>query len=616
MRALLVASAIAVLPGASAGAAVPVHDTAEVVLHASQAYDGSAGTPNPFTSVALTLSVTSPDGRTLAVDGFFDGDGAGGSFGNVWKARLYLDRAGTWSWTASSSDPGMHGASGQVACSGTLPGAFSKGPIVPRGGRPRYYAHADGTPVYVMGKMLDFDSPTPLQRTTMTLFSEALTDADRRFELDYQHELKVNKLAVYVANKGDFGGTEPTTPWVGTKDANDKTRFDLARWRTYDAWTRTMRDEGLVAQLWFYADNSGFGGLSEADRHRLIRYGMARLSAYANVMLVLTAEWDESWSAAQVHAAGDHLQAHNPWRRPASVHGLDGEFAFPDAAWADYMDIQSYILRSHASSRNVGLATRRLARKPVQNEEFAQGYESGLSRIKAWSVFTAGPAGTGSGSYLEFLGKFAAEVPFYRMDPADDLVLAGSAYCLAERGHHYVVFAYQATTFTLDLRGAEGTFEARWYDPLTGIWSDAGLVQGGGTPTWTTPGGDDMAMWVRPRVTPTSPPERVTGLGFVSRTTLDWEAAASAGSYDVVKGSLGTLRSKRSFTPSVLGCLVNDGAAARRASDSATPSAGQGFWYLVRGVRAGVGPGSYATGDAGEAPERDAQIAAASSRCP
>ena len=114
---------------------------------------------------------------------------------------------------------------------------------------PRYFAHADGTPVLLLGKMLDFDSPTPEQFTTFTFFSEALSDAERRAELDYQHSLGVNLMAIYLFNRGDFGGTLPTNPWVGACPSCDPYRFDLSHWKAFEAWTRTLRDEGMLAQL-------------------------------------------------------------------------------------------------------------------------------------------------------------------------------------------------------------------------------------------------------------------------------------------------------------------------------------------------------------------------------
>jgi hypothetical protein len=597
-----------------ARAAAPLYDTAEIVLRSSQTFNGN-GTPNPFTTVEVTVAVTSPDGRTFQVDGFFDGNGSGGAIGDVFKARIFLDRLGTWSWTSSSATAGLGGQSGQIVCQGTLPGTFGKGPLITRGPRPRSWAHADGTPILLLGKMLDFDAPNQAQFTTFTFFSEALSDTERRNELDYQHELGVNTLGIYLFNDGDFGGSAPTNPWVGSCPGCDRTRFDLAHWTMYDAWTRRMRDEGMVAQLWFFADESGVGGFSMADRLRLIRYGMARLLGYANTAFVLTLEWEEAFSAAEVEQAGHHLQAFNPWRRPASVHGVPGPFDFPQAVWADYMDVQADILGSYQGNHADALAAYGLASKPSFMQEFAQGYESGFSRIKAWCVFLAAQAGIGSGAYLEWLAKFAAAVPFYKLEPADALVLAGEAYALAEPGYHYVVYLYRAGPVTLDLRGAAGSFEAQWFDPLTGLWSPAGTIAAGGTPTFTPSGGDDKALWLRPLVTGSTPPPRVTGLGFPHRASFDWEATTGATSFDVVKGSLATLRAQRGFTASVMGCIENDGTD-HRAAEAATPSPGQAIWYLVRGVRSTGVAGSFAMAVPRERPGRDAEIGASSARCP
>jgi len=613
----LVPLLFAFLACGAAAASVPKYDTAEVVLHSSVPFNGVSGTPNPFTSVTLTLNVTAPDGRTFQVDGFFDGDGTGGAVGDVFKARIFLDQTGTWTWASSSATAGLGGQNGQIVCSGLLAGVFGKGPAIVRSGRPRYFAYADGTPVYLLGKMLDFDSPTPLQRTTLIFFSQMLTDADRRFGLDYWHTMDLNKMSIYLYNANDFSGTEPTSPWLGScPDACDRTRFDLAHWQTFETWTRTLRDEGIFAELWFFADNSGVGGFSIADRQRLIRYGMARLSAYVNTMFLVTAEWEEGFSTTELAASADTMQAFNTWRRPCSTHCLPGPFDFPDASWADYMSTQSSITGNYSGNHNAALANRLLAAKPSLSEEFAQGFESGLSRIKAWSVFTAGQAGTGTGAYLKRLNTFVREVPFYKMDPADALILAGQAYCLAEPGYNYVLYLPFGGSVTLNLVGATGSFEAQWFDPQFGGWSSAGTVVGGGTPSFVGPHGDnDMVLWLRPLITGSTPPPRVTGLGFPGRSAMDWEDTLAAASYDVVKGDLAVLRAQGSFTQSVTGCVENDGTD-RLAGDVAVPAAGQGVWYLVRATRSNAVNGSYSMGSPRERAGRDGEIAAAAARCP
>jgi len=57
--------------------------------------------PNPFLDYRLDLTFTGPSGQTLLVPGFFDGDGAGGGTGSVWRVRFTPDEGDTWSWSAS-----------------------------------------------------------------------------------------------------------------------------------------------------------------------------------------------------------------------------------------------------------------------------------------------------------------------------------------------------------------------------------------------------------------------------------------------------------------------------------------------------------------------------------
>jgi len=85
--------------------------------------------------------------------------------------------------------------------------------------------------------------------------------------------------------------------------------------------------------------------------------------------------------------------------------------------------------------------------------------------------------------------------------------------------------------------------------------------------------------------------------------------------YDVVRGSLGTLRSTAGdFTQATESCLANDRPETTR-TDGATPALGDGFWYLVRGVSCG-GAGYYDEGHPAQQGSRDAEIAASAGACP
>ncbi|MFL6235589.1 MAG: DUF5060 domain-containing protein [Thermoanaerobaculia bacterium] len=473
---------------------VPRHGTAEIVLTAASSYDGAAGEPDPF-DLEVTAQVVSPSGKRYSVPGFFDGDGEGGQSGRIFKIRVAAGEAGVWSWSTSSGVPGLDGLSGTFRVEGELPGLFRQGPVVVSAGSPRAFRRREGGPVFLLGKFLDAAAPKPIQYSH-TLLSEQLSDADRQAMLDRHVALGLNKIDLYLANRGDYGGTWPTTPWLGTAAANDKRYFDLRRWRSWEEWVRRLRDAGLVAQLWFFADDSGFGSLSEADRRRLMRYGMARLSAEVNTIFTLALEWQEGWTLPQVNADGAFLQERNPWSRPVSVHGLTGDFALPMAPWVGYLDLQAGNSASPPAVHALGLANRALAEKPLIVEELGEGEEDAASRQKAWAAFLAGAAGVGTGASLGHLGRFAARVPFAAMEPADALVLGGGAWALAAPGSAYVFYLYGGGTVRVDLRGASGPLQAEWYDPRDGGSRPLPSVAGGEVRTFTVPSPEDWVLYL------------------------------------------------------------------------------------------------------------------------
>jgi hypothetical protein len=478
----------------AAQAATPCYGTAEVALTSAASYNASSGSPNPF-DLTFTALVTAPSGRKYTVPGFFDGNGAGASIGNVWKFRVYTDEVGTWRWTTSSTVAGLNALSGSAAVSGTLAGMFANGPIVENPTRPRTFMYQSGKPVFLTGKFLDSAASSPI-KFSHTMFSEKLTDTNRQAMLSRHLGMKLNKINIYYANKGDYSGVS-TTPWVGTATSNDKTRFDLARWRMYDQWIVKLRDSGVAAHMWYFADDSNFSGLSLADRQRLFKYAMARHSAYVNTMFVVALEWQEMLSSTEVVGDANVLHQNNPWARLLSVHGITGNFSFPTALWADYMDIQGGNTASHATIHKSTLSHRSLAVKPIIQEEHGLGTEDTVHRQRAWAAFTGGAAGVGTGAYLKPLVTFTEQVAWERMDPADTLVKSGYAYVLAESGVAYVCYLYNGGSFSVDLTKAIGTLTARWYDPRNGTFLSSATINGGGVRSLTAPSSGDWVLYLR-----------------------------------------------------------------------------------------------------------------------
>jgi hypothetical protein len=90
-----------------------------------------------------------------------------------------------------------------------------------------------------------------------------------------------------------------------------------------------------------------------------------------------------------------------------------------------------------------------------------------------------------------------AGVNFAAMKP--DGRLASTGVCLANAGVEYVVYAAQGKAFTVNLTAAQNmTFLARWYDPRTGQFQDAGRVAGGNaSEPFISPLQDDAVLHLR-----------------------------------------------------------------------------------------------------------------------
>jgi hypothetical protein len=495
----------AVYPGE---ASVPRFGTAEIVLSAAALHDASRGPSNPFTDFELTAYVRSPSGKEYVVDGFFDGDGRGGLRGDRFKLRICPDEPGRWTWTTHSNDASMDGRQGAFLCAGRLLGVFAAGPLVVDPAHPRSFRHREGRATYLLGNFLDTTAPEPLQ-FSHTLFSESLTEDDRHALVARHLAQGLNKINVYIANRGDYGGLA-TTPWLGSAARADTARFDLSRWQTYELWVRRLRERGLATQFWFFADDSDFGSLPLVDRLALVRYATARLSAFSNTLFTLALEWQEGWSREDVAEIARGFHRRNPWDRLLSVHGVTGEFAFPDEPWADYMAIQSGFDGDHSVVYRAGLRNRALVEKPLVNEEFSLGEPTTGERRKTWAAFMAGGAGSGTGTGFEALGTFVSQVPFQELAPANDLVVSGSAYALAAPPRHYVLYLYDGGSVRLDLAEAPGPLRARWFDPWTGTFLAPWSVSGGGIVELEAPGDGDWALDIR---RPTDSNREGAGLG-------------------------------------------------------------------------------------------------------
>ena len=478
------------------------------------------------------------------MDGFYDGDGKGGQDGKLWKARISPDMVGRWKWRTVSGDNhfnGFVGHHGEFEC---IEGR-DLGGLVQDG---KYFRFQSGEFIYLVGNFLDMhvvfshlfmgEHRTAPQRT-------ALIVRNRDFHSS-------NKMNVYLANKNDYAqytAKVGVTPWLGTSQDNDKSRMNLSRWKAYDDSIIRLKQHAMFAELWFFADDSGFGKLSQTEKNRLYRYALARTSAFTHTLYVIALEWQEEWSKESVSASGHYIQDHNPWKRLVSVHSTSMKpWAFARETWPDFIASQAGNSAQPEEVNRYAINMGKAVHLPHIDEEF--GWLSGdidtfahlmktlwfyvvgiqeedlivggdqISTLKrvwilirefflqsetrmrgnVWANFCGGAAGSGTGSGLKAFQHFLAQsgVPFQRMRPANQLVESGgdARFVLAEIGHHYVVYSRRGS-FTLHTKG-EG-LKGYWFNPRdpNGLLSPGFEVRAGKS-LWTPPmdSSEDWVLWI------------------------------------------------------------------------------------------------------------------------
>lgn len=446
------------------------YDTVDLSFQSHKTY--SALTPwfNPFTQIEINLELTSPSGHKLSAPGFFDGNGTGGQQGRTFKVRVCPDEVGLWHWQLHSNLPELDQKKGTFNVTNTIKGLFSQGPISILETDPKRFAFKNQMPHFLIGKFLDIDQPLHL-RFSHTFLSEAWSDIQREELLKHQLTLGINKINIYLTNKGDYKGIT-TTPWLGTSSYNIKSRFDLHWWHQYEKWIKRLRDEEIVAHLWFFADDSGFGQLSDSERELLVSYGMARMSGYVNTIFTLALEWQESFTESDIRKTGFLAQNNNPWKRLISVHGLsvtnnlNESTIFFDEDWLDFIEIQTGFVEHHKINQ-LGKLYRKQENKPVILEEFSLGENNDEQRINTWSALLTTPGGIGTGSGLKAITTFLASIDITKFEPVTDLIITDNAYAAASNEDHIIIYIYQNGP-VLFAPGRTNATRGQWFDPREG----------------------------------------------------------------------------------------------------------------------------------------------------
>lgn len=486
-------------------------------------FNASESTNNPFDNYLLKVEVMDPDGKTLIIDGFFDGDGAGGQNGKIWKARINPYKIGEWSWKTLPGDNGLDKfdhKNGKFICYEN----DAKGGVIAEG---KYFKLQNGPFIYLQGNFLDFNRGL---QSTHVYMGDSISDDTRkdilRRQLDFH---KANKINVYIANRGDYKG-QKVTPWLNISGNVDLNKMDLQKWQLYDDCINEFEKNGLFTVIWFFADDSQYGNLSKKVKEKLFRYGMARLSSYSNTLFIICLEWEEEWSKAQINEAGNYIQAHNPWNRLISVHGLSvpdkkryfkkksflerfnrlfdesNYWEFSEEKWSTFIASQ---VGNDSTPKEVNELAIKLNEEeaiPHLSEEFGilKSDTDKYLRAKMWANFCGGSAGGGTGSdvgsFQNFIKK--SKIQFQKMKPSNYLLRGekNNKFCLAEEGKNYVVYSEKGK---INILIEKADMVAYWYNvrEQSAALIPAGKVINVGQNEFETPDSEnDWVLWITEKI--------------------------------------------------------------------------------------------------------------------
>lgn len=178
---------------------------------------------------------------------------------------------------------------------------------------------------------------------------------------------------------------------------------------------------------------------------------------------------------------------------------------------------------------------------------------------------------------------FELYVAVHMMVPADELVIAGNAWCLANPGVEYALYLPTVQTVTLDLEDHTGSFDVAWYDPRNG-----GELLPGSVTSVTGPGqislgkpppGNDWAVRVRHA---NSPPE--------IQVSAAWPNPYSAG--DLNFGAIvDDPNGEQDLVSVMLSVILPDGTPLLTVP---LLNAGNSLWTMTYAVPTALPPGTWA----------------------
>jgi hypothetical protein len=202
-------------------------------------------------------------------------------------------------------------------------------------------------------------------------------------------------------------------------------------------------------------------------------------------------EHNENYSLPQALEFMRQLRQIDPYDHPRGIHNVNQPTDdYVDAEYIDLTSIQTGSPGSRTGLQNalehnriaIDWINRCLVRKKrvlVVNFDEARPEED---RRCWWSVYLGGgvwethvrqpydrPFSTWEPAWIQLGGAraFMESLPFWEMQPHNELVTDGRAFCFAKPGHVYALYLPTGGSITISLE-PNGTYEVAWWNPANG----------------------------------------------------------------------------------------------------------------------------------------------------
>jgi Protein of unknown function (DUF4038)/Domain of unknown function (DUF5060)/Putative collagen-binding domain of a collagenase len=502
--------------------------------------------PNPLQDVRVEVEFTSPSGRTMTTEAFWDGF-------RIWRVRFSPEERGRWTYRTRSSqekDAGLHDLKGAFECvayRGRNP-LYARGALRVSGDR-RYMTYADGAPFFWLGDtawngVLKADAPS---------WDEYLRDrAAKGFNVVQYVTTQWRTAAGNADGRAAFYGRE-------------RIEIDPVFFQWMDERVDAINDHGLVAApilIWAHERTAQFnpgGTLSDDQIVLLARYMVARYGAH-HIVWMLAGDADYRGERAERwRKIGRAVFGERPHRlatmHPGGRMWVQDEFS--QEPWFGFNGYQSGHSTTDESHRwhTEGPPARGWQKSPAfPSINLEPNYEDHIGRplgkvftayevrrAAYWSLLVAPPAGVSYGGHgiwswertanppmthpytgiarpwrealrlpgsvsMKLLKDFFTSFEWWRLRPVQELLVAqpgnvapANFIAAAKSEEIAVVYAPAGGEVELKMDRFAQPVTAEWFDPATGGRTALGRMANRGTKKFKAAGKGDRVLVLRLR---------------------------------------------------------------------------------------------------------------------